>query len=89
MQSEHEEHETYAAINRVATMLYIERRAALFTLLFSALMLLDVHSIKLCVGSFIVLWSLSFWMTRTDARMPKIILKSFFQASILCPFEHK
>lgn len=84
-----QEHETYAAINRVATMLYIERRAALFTLLFSALMLLDVHSIKLCIGSFIVFWTLSFWMTRTDARLPKILLKSFFQPSILCPFEHK
>lgn len=89
MQQEHEEHETYAAINRVATMLYIERRAALFTLLFSALMLLDVHSIKLCVGSFIFLWAISFWMTRTDARMPKIVLKSFFQPSVLCAFKHE
>ena len=89
MQQDHEEHETYAAINRVATMLYIERRAALFTLLFSALMLLDVHSIKLCVGSFVCLWTLSFWMTRTDARMPQIILKSLTQASVLCAFKHK
>ena len=89
MLQEHEEHETYAAINKVATMLYIERRAALLTLLLSALMLLDVHSIKLCVGSFLILWSLSFWMTRTDTRLPIILLKSFFQASILCPFEHK
>ena len=89
MQQEHEEHETYSSINRVATMLYIERKAALLTLLATGLALVDLHSLKLAIGSFVIFWSISFWMTRSDARMPIIILKSLGRPSTLCAFRFK
>lgn len=79
--------ENYRSLNKIPTVLGIDRRLAILAGMFAAMYFQITKQFLVSVGIFASVWGMAFWITKWEPRIVRMLPNLWNQKRAYCPYK--